>query len=61
MIVIPKSVHKERIRENIDIWDFELSNSDMEAIAKLDVGHSEIVDHDNPDFIKMLHGLKVHD
>lgn len=61
VVVIPKSVHKERMEQNLDIWDFELSREDMEEISGLDVGHSEIVSHDDPGFIKMLHGLKVHD
>lgn len=59
--VIPKSVHKDRMEQNIDIWDFELSLEDVEKIATLDIGHSEIVDHSNPDFIKYLHGAKVHE
>lgn len=37
--VIPKSVHKNRMEQNIDIWDFQLSQEDMEEIAKLDIGH----------------------
>ncbi len=49
------------MEQNLNIWDFQLSQEDMEAIAALDVGHSEIVSHDDPNFIKMLHGLKVHD
>ena len=57
VVVIPKSVHKERIEQNLDIWDFQLSQKDMEEISGLDVGHSEIVSHDDPGFIKMLHGL----
>ena len=61
VVVIPKSVHKERIEQNLDIWDFQLSQKDMEEISGLDVGHSEIVSHDDPGFIKMLHGLKIHD
>ena len=36
VIVIPKSVHKERMKENLDIWDFMLDSDDMEKIATLD-------------------------
>ena len=61
VIVIPKSVHKERTEQNIDIWDFRLSDADMAEIAKLDIGHSEIVDHYDPKFVQMLHQLKVHE
>lgn len=60
VVVIPKSVHQERMQQNIDIWDFELSERDMKRIAELDLGHSEIVDHFNPDFVKALHGRKLH-
>ena len=55
VVVIPKSVHKDRMEQNMDIWDFELSGEDMEEIAKLDLRHSEIVNHDDPAFVKMLH------
>lgn len=58
--VIPKSTHKERMEQNIDIWDFSLSNEDMESIKKLDLGHSEIVNHYDPAFVKMLHSMKIH-
>ncbi len=61
VVVIPKSVHKERMEQNIAIWDFELTNADMAEIAKLDIGHSEIVNHSDPSFVKMLHGLKIHE
>lgn len=61
VVVIPKSVHKDRMGQNMNIWDFELSEEDMNEIAKLDIGHSEIVNHDDPNFVKMLHGLKVHE
>lgn len=61
VVVIPKSVHKERIEQNLDIWDFSLSDDDMAEIAKLDIGHSEIVDHSDPAFIKMISGMKIHD
>ena len=40
---------------------FSLSDEDMREIAKLDLGHSEIVDHSDPGFVKMLHGMKIHD
>lgn len=59
--VIPKSIHKERMAQNMDIWDFSLNDGDMAEIAKLDIGRSEIVNHWDPAFVKMLHGLKVHD
>lgn len=61
VVVIPKSIHKNRMEQNIDIWDFQLSEKDMAQIAKLDLGHSEIVDHSDPGFVKMLHSMKVHD
>lgn len=59
--VIPKSVHKERMEQNFDIWDFKLTDDEMHRISALDLGHSEIVDHNDPAFVKMLHGLKVHE
>lgn len=61
VVVIPKSVHKDRMEQNMNIWDFKLSDEDMAEIAKLDLGHSEIVNHDDPAFVKMLHTMKVHD
>ena len=61
VVVIPKSVHKERMEQNIDIWDFALSDEDMAQIAQMDIGHSEIVDHSDPGFVKMLHSMKIHE
>ena len=61
VVVIPKSIHKERMEQNINIWDFQLSDEDMAEIAKLDIGHSEIVDHSDPKFVQMLHQMKIHD
>lgn len=60
VVVIPKSVHKDRMEQNMGIWDFALSDGDMAEIAGLDIGHSEIVDHSSPAFVKMLHGMKIH-
>lgn len=58
--IIPKSVHVERMEQNIDIWDFTLTEEEMEKIASKDLGHSEIVDHNDPAFVKMLCGMKIH-
>lgn len=59
--IIPKSVHKERMERNLAIWDFSLTAEEMQDIAALDIGHSEIVDHSDPAFIKMLLHWKIHD
>lgn len=61
VVVIPKSVHKDRMEQNMNIWDFQLSEEEMAEIAKLDLGHSEIVNHDDPGFAKMLHSMNIHD
>ncbi len=57
---IPKSVHVERMEQNIDIWDFTLTDDEMKKIAEKDLGHSEIVNHDDPAFVKMLCEMKIH-
>lgn len=61
VVVIPKSTHKERMEQNMDIWDFTLTDENMREIAALDMGHSEIVNHYDPAFVKMLHGMKIHE
>ncbi len=61
VVVIPKSVHKDRMEQNMDIWDFALSEDDMKEIEALDLGHSEIVNHYDPAFVQMIHSFKVHD
>lgn len=53
--IIPKSVHVERMEQNIDIWDFKLTEEEMQTIAAKDLGHSEIVNHDDPAFVKFIH------
>lgn len=57
IIIIPKSVHRERMEENLDILSFKLNVADMEAIAALDGGVSLFGDHENPEFAAMLSGL----
>ena len=59
VVVIPKSVHADRIRQNFEVFDFSLSRDDMEKIKAMDLGHSEIVDHFDPQWIKALHTLRV--
>lgn len=61
VIIIPKSVHKERMEENINIWNFSLSNDEMAEISSLDIGHSEIIDHSVPETAKWLNGWKIHE
>lgn len=61
VVIIPKSTKPERMAQNLDIWDFTLSDEDMEIISKKDLGHSEIVNHSDPAFIKALHSWKIHD
>ncbi len=59
--IIPKSVHVERMMQNIDIWDFALTAEEMSIVTAKDLGHSEIVDHGSSEFVKMLHTWRVHD
>ena len=62
VVAIPKSVHKERIEENFNIWDFQLSQEDMDAIAALDTKESLYGStFTSAASVKMLKGLKVHD
>lgn len=55
--IIPKSVDVERMEQNMDIWDFVLTEAEMEKIAAKDLGHSEIVNHDDPAFVKFVLNL----
>ena len=61
VVIIPKSTHKERMEEHFNIWDFALSDEDMAAIAKLDLGRSEIIDHSAAETAQFLNSWKIHD
>lgn len=54
VVVIPKSVRPERMRENIDIFDFELTDEEMTRIAGLDTGASLFFDHRDPAMVSRL-------
>jgi 2,5-diketo-D-gluconate reductase A len=54
IVVIPKSVKKERIKENFNIFDFELSYEEMSTIATLDMKASSFFDHRDPEIIKWM-------
>jgi 2,5-diketo-D-gluconate reductase A len=59
VVVIPKSVHKIRIIENFDIFNFELSSEDMDAIVSLDTKKSLFLDHRDPETAKWLGTRKL--
>jgi 2,5-diketo-D-gluconate reductase A len=58
VIVIPKSVRAERMRENLDVFDFELSEEEMSRIAELDTGDSLFFDHHDPEKVDWLNGRR---
>lgn len=62
IVVIPKSTHKERMAQNLDLFDFTLTNEDMQAIASLDTKTSSFFSHQDPAmvewFVKMVEERK---
>lgn len=57
--ILPKSTHVERMMQNIDIWDFTLTDDEMVAIGQKDLGHSEIIDHFDTDLVKFLNQRRL--
>lgn len=52
IVVIPKSVHKERMKENFNVFDFELSEKDMAVMASLDKKESSFFSHTDPNMVE---------
>jgi diketogulonate reductase-like aldo/keto reductase len=56
VVVIAKTTHKERMKENIDLFDFSLTDEEMKAISAKTLDHSEIINHFDPKLVRMLNG-----
>ena len=61
VVIIPKSTHVERMEQNLAVLDFSLTDDEMAQIGTLDLGHSEIIDHFDPNIVKFCLGRKIHD
>jgi diketogulonate reductase-like aldo/keto reductase len=62
VIVIPKSTHKVRIEENFAIWDFVLTEKQMQQISSLDMGNvGTAIKHFDPEFVRMCNNRKIHE
>ncbi len=60
VVIIPKSTHKERMEQNFNVLDFALTQEEMDKISALTLDRSEIIDHFDPQIVKMILGLKIH-
>ena len=59
VVVIPKSTHRNRMEENFDIFDFELTEDDLNKIRTLDTGKSLFCDHYSPEFVNFIVNYKI--
>ncbi len=57
IVVIPKSVHKDRMEQNFDVFDFKLKDEDMKAISALDEEESAFFSHYDPETVEFLTSL----
>ena len=60
VVVIPKSVRPERMHENLDVFDFELTADEMARIVALDTGVSLFLDHRDPNVARQLGTIRIH-
>lgn len=61
IMTIPKTIHKDRMIENMNIWDFKLDSEDFKKIDQLNLGYSEIIDHQCYATAKNLNKYKIHE
>ena len=59
IVVIPKTVRKERMIQNFDVFNFELNEEDMKEILKLDKKESLFLSHYDPETVKLLVNYKI--
>lgn len=59
IVVIPKSVHKNRMEENINVFDFKLTDDDMKVMSSLDKGESQFFGHRDPVTIEQIFGTSL--
>ena len=57
VVVIPKSTHKERMKENLDVFDFTLTREEMAEIEALDTGNSLFFSHQDPKTVEWFMSL----
>lgn len=58
VVLIPKSTHKDRMEQNMDVFNFLLTDEDMKTIEKLDTKHTLFASHRDPQFVELILSLK---